>query len=134
MAWAVGTPTIAAVLPLTNPPSFDIGLDISGGDAVQVGDVIRLRIDGGTTYDSAPLTLADLVAGTITIANGTLSAGVHSADTSVRRGGVQVSAWSTPASFTIIVTNAFVLLWATMGLAWSQAVTPKTVATQGFIR
>lgn len=101
VSWAVGTPTIAVVSPVANPPSFDIGLDIVGVDAVAVGDVIKLRIDGGTTYSSAALTSGDLIAGTITLANGTLSAGAHTADASVWRGGVQVSAWSSVSNYTI---------------------------------
>jgi hypothetical protein len=97
VSWTVGTPTIAVVTPVTNPPAFDINFN----DTVLVGDVIKLRIDGATTYSSAALSSGDLLAGTVTITNGTLSLGDHTADASVWRGGVQVSAWSNVSSYTI---------------------------------
>lgn len=106
VSWPVATPTIAVVEPVTNPPAFDIGLDVVGGDAVQVGDVIRLRIDGNTTHDSDALDAADLIAGEIEIANGTLTAGAHTAEVAVFRSAVQVSAWSSVDTFEITVDLA----------------------------
>ena len=103
VSWTVGTPTIAVVTPVANPPAFDIDFN----DTVMVGDVIKLRIDGATTYSSAALNSGDLLAGTVTITNGTLTAGDHTADASVWRGGVQVSAWSSVSNYTITALARF---------------------------
>lgn len=100
----IDTPTIAVVSPVTNPPSFNVGLTVVGPKAVVAGDFVELRIDGGTTYTSSALSAGDILAGTISIANGTLSSGVHTADARIRRGSggsAIYSAWSASTSYTI---------------------------------
>jgi hypothetical protein len=102
VSWAVGTPTIAVVSPVTNPPHFDVGFDIAGGDATQVGDVARHLIDGvydasyNFTFDGDP---------TENVTGNTLTAGAHTAQVAIFRAGVQVSAWSSVANYTTPSTS-----------------------------
>lgn len=132
--FAIATPTIAVVEPVTNPPSFDIGLPDgntpSSRDAAE-GDYVQLRIDGSTTYTSSALTGTDITNGTIEIANGTLTAGSHNAEARIRRGdgspGTVYSAWSSIETFTAPSASLSRAYGGSAGSATDQS-TPYTLA------
>lgn len=94
---AVGTPTLAVVSPVTNPPHFDVGFDVSGSDATQIGDQARFLIDG--VYDASYNFTFDGNA-TANVTGTSLSAAAHTAQVAVFRSGVRVSAYSGISNFT----------------------------------
>lgn len=108
-----GAPTIAVVFPVTNPPSFTLGL-VSGSGApfdTVVGDILQIGIDSAVVqYQSDAIGVPDIIAGQVTIPNGILMAGSHTVYGRVKRpGGTDLySSWAVSSTWTqpLVITSS----------------------------